>query len=83
MNCRSPRLVRSLSFFVIFFSFISLCGSFVNAQEKVRLTEIKIAGNLRVEDEGIRLHLKSRPGELFDAATVEHDVKAIFRMGFF
>ena len=52
-------------------------------QEKVALKDIKITGNLRVEDDGIRLHLKSRPGESFDPATVEQDVKAIYRMGFF
>ena len=52
-------------------------------QEKVALKDIKITGNLRVEDDGIRLHLKSRPGEPFDPATVEQDVKAIYRMGFF
>ena len=52
-------------------------------QEKVTLKDVKISGNLRVEDDGIRLHLKSRPGELFSSSTVEQDVKAIFRMGFF
>ncbi|MGH7797722.1 MAG: outer membrane protein assembly factor BamA [Candidatus Binatia bacterium] len=52
-------------------------------QEKVTLKDVKISGNLRVEDDGIRLHLKSRPGDLFNAATVEQDVKAIYRMGFF
>ncbi|MBM4296393.1 MAG: outer membrane protein assembly factor BamA, partial [Deltaproteobacteria bacterium] len=52
-------------------------------QDKVRLTEVKITGNLRVEDDGIRLHLKSRAGEFFEASTVEQDVKSIFRMGFF
>jgi outer membrane protein insertion porin family len=55
----------------------------LQAQEKVILKDIKIAGNLRVEDDGIRLHLKSRPGEVFDPGVVEQDVKAIFRMGFF
>src|ERR671918_2018062 len=55
----------------------------VHGQQKVTLKEIKIAGNLRVEDDGIRLHLKSRTGELFNSAVVEQDVKAIFRMGFF
>jgi outer membrane protein insertion porin family len=55
----------------------------LQSQEKVILKDIKIAGNLRVEDDGIRLHLKSRQGELFDPAMVEQDVKAIFRMGFF
>ena len=52
-------------------------------QEKVALKEVKISGNLRVEDDGIRLHLKSRAGEPFNPVTVEQDVKAIYRMGFF
>ena len=51
-------------------------------QEKIILKDVKISGNLRVEDDGIRLHLKSRPGEPFNSATVEQDVKAIYRMGF-
>ena len=55
----------------------------VYGQSKVTLKDVKISGNLRVEDDGIRLHLKSRPGEAFDSAVVEQDVKAIFRMGFF
>ena len=53
------------------------------SQEKVILKDVRISGNLRVEDDGIRLHLKSRPGELFNSGIVEQDVKAIFRMGFF
>ena len=39
-------------------------------QEKVLLKDVRISGNLRVEDDGIRLHLKSRPGEAFNSATV-------------
>jgi len=52
-------------------------------QEQVRLKEVKISGNLRVEEEGIRLHIKNRAGEPYDPAVVEQDVKSIFRMGFF
>jgi outer membrane protein insertion porin family len=52
-------------------------------QQKVTLKDVRISGNLRVEDDGIRLHLKSRAGELFNPTIVEQDVKAIFRMGFF
>ncbi|HME60210.1 MAG TPA: POTRA domain-containing protein, partial [Candidatus Binatia bacterium] len=55
----------------------------VYGQGKVTLKDVKISGNVRVEDDGIRLHLKSRPGETFDSAIVDQDVKAIFRMGFF
>jgi outer membrane protein insertion porin family len=74
-------------------SFFSLCivllvvslnsPAIAQNQEKVTLKDVKISGNLRVEDDGIRLHLKSRPGELFNSGIVEQDVKAIFRMGFF
>ena len=53
------------------------------SQEKTILKDVKITGNTRVEDDGIRLHLKSRVGEGFDSTTVEQDVKAIYRMGFF
>jgi outer membrane protein insertion porin family len=55
----------------------------VTAQEKEPLNDVKITGNVRVEEDGIRLHVKSRPGSVFDPAIVEQDVKAIFRMGFF
>jgi outer membrane protein insertion porin family len=53
------------------------------SQEKVSIREVKISGNLRIEDDGIRLHLKTRPGDAFNPAIVEQDVKAIYRMGFF
>ena len=69
---------------VTFLAFIFLgFGQTGMAQEKVTLKEVKIVGNLRVEEDGIRLHVKSRSGELFDRAAVEQDVKAIYRMGFF
>jgi len=61
----------------------TLCPGAVVAQDQVTLKEVRIAGNARVEEDGIRLHLKNRPGTLFDSAVVEQDVKAIYRMGFF
>jgi outer membrane protein insertion porin family len=68
--------------------FLMLCfllaSSFcADAQEKVQLKEVRIQGNLRVEEDGIRLHVKSRAGESFDPTTVDQDVKSIYRMGFF
>ncbi len=53
------------------------------AQEGAKLKDVRIGGNVRVEEDGIRLHVKSRPGDPFNAALIEQDVKAIFRMGFF
>ena len=76
---------RQFRFFFFLFTLTVFIGFSLPgfAQEKVILKEVKIAGNLRVEEDGIRLHIKNRPGELFDRAVVEQDVKAIYRMGFF
>jgi outer membrane protein insertion porin family len=55
----------------------------LQAQESVTIKDVKIAGNVRVEDEGIRLHVRNRAGASYDPSVVEQDVKAIFRMGYF
>jgi outer membrane protein insertion porin family len=73
---------------ILLFVFVSLFlwnGNFISAsaQDKTTIKEIKIEGNVRVEDDGIRLHLKNRAGASYDPAIVEQDVKAIYRMGFF
>lgn len=80
---RTGKIIPSLGCALLAF-FVS-AGFAIRAwgQEKVTLKDVKISGNLRVEDDGIRLHLKSRSGEPFNSATVEQDVKAIYRMGFF
>ncbi|MGH7198149.1 MAG: POTRA domain-containing protein, partial [Candidatus Omnitrophota bacterium] len=70
-------------FLLLVFSLVVLSYSPLNAQQNVRLREVKIEGNARVEEEGIRLHLQARSGDLFDQDVVEKDVKSIFRMGFF
>jgi len=74
------------SFIVLFlFSAILIAASQGRAQEaeKEKIKDIKINGNLRVEEDGIRLHVKSHPGDFYNSTVVEQDVKAIFRMGFF
>lgn len=75
----------SLIFLIICNAVLVLTSLPVQAQtqQKIMLKDIKIDGNMRVEDDGIRLHLKSRTGEVFDPAIVDQDVKAIYRMGFF
>src|SRR5689334_2377323 len=47
----------------------------LRAQDPPKLKEVKIQGNMRVEEEGIRLHIQARPGDTFDADVVERDVK--------
>jgi outer membrane protein insertion porin family len=76
--------ISSSVYFPILLAFVLIAfGRPSSAQEKVTLKEVKITGNLRVEEDGIRLHVKNRPGNPFNQAVVEQDVKAIYRMGFF
>ncbi|HEY7317808.1 MAG TPA: outer membrane protein assembly factor BamA [Candidatus Binatia bacterium] len=83
MKSRSRSLQIHGSFLLLAIAFFFSFRPAGFAQEKIILKEVKITGNLRVEEEGIRLHVKSRAGEPFDRALLEQDVKAIYRMGFF
>ena len=48
-----------------------------------RLDRVVITGNQRVELDAIRVQVRSQAGARFDEATVDQDVRAIYRMGFF
>jgi outer membrane protein insertion porin family len=48
-----------------------------------RLDRVVITGNQRVEEEAIRVQLRSQPGTRFNEETVDKDVRALYRMGFF
>ncbi|MBI3249313.1 MAG: outer membrane protein assembly factor BamA [Deltaproteobacteria bacterium] len=50
--------------------------------EKV-LSEVKVGGNDRVEEEAIRVYLTNRPGEPFNPDAADKDIRAIYKMGFF
>src|SRR5258706_5228302 len=78
MNRTARYLVLPVSVLLGFFLFQPS-----NAQEQPILKEVKIQGSIRVEEEGIRLHVQARAGDKFDPDVVEKDVKSIFRMGFF
>jgi outer membrane protein insertion porin family len=47
------------------------------------LTAVVIEGNVRVEEDAIRVNLQSQGGAPLDEATVDHDVRATYAMGFF
>lgn len=51
--------------------------------ERPRLDRVEIAGNRRVEEEAIRVQVRSRPGMLVDEDIIDGDVRALYRMGFF
>jgi outer membrane protein insertion porin family len=55
----------------------------LSAQPPPVISRIRIAGNQRVEEDAIRIHITAQPGQPLNEATVDQDVKAIYRMGFF
>ena len=55
----------------------------VGAQPAPVISRIRIVGNQRVEEDAIRIHISSQPGQPLNDATVDQDVKAIYKMGFF
>ena len=47
------------------------------------ITKVEITGNVRVEEDAVRVHLESQPGKPFDRDVLDKDVRAIYAMGFF
>lgn len=58
-------------------------GAVVRAQEAAPVDEIRVVGSSRVEEESIRVHLRAQVGLPYDAKTVDEDIRALYRMGFF
>jgi outer membrane protein insertion porin family len=61
---------------------LGLAGS-LGAQGEPSIARVGISGNLRVEEDAIRVHLRSQPGQPFDQDTVDRDIRAVYAMGFF
>lgn len=53
------------------------------AEDDARIDRVDVRGEKRVEEEAIRVQLRSQPGTRLDEATVDSDIKALYRMGFF
>jgi len=47
------------------------------------VSKVAIEGNIRVEEDAIRVHLQTQQGQPFDRGTVDKDIRAIYGMGFF
>src|SRR5262249_44709931 len=47
------------------------------------IVRIDIVGNVRVEEDAIRVHLESQPGKPFDRDVLDKGIPAVFALGFF
>jgi outer membrane protein insertion porin family len=51
--------------------------------EEVRIVQIEVVGNKRIESEVILAKVKTRAGDLFRPEVLREDLKAIYRLGYF
>src|SRR5262249_57824426 len=51
--------------------------------EAAPVSRVRIEGNIRVEEDAIRVHLQTQEGKPFDRNAVDEDIKSIYAMGFF
>jgi outer membrane protein insertion porin family len=51
--------------------------------QKKKIYQIVITGNRRIEDEAIKLVVKSKSGDLYEPARLREDLTSIYRMGYF
>ncbi len=60
-----------------------LAPSVARAQAQPIVSKIEIAGNQRVEEDAIRIHITQQVGQPLDPVAVDNDVKSIYRLNFF
>jgi outer membrane protein insertion porin family len=62
---------------------VALCAAIAGAQEGVRIDRVEVKGNHRVEEEAIRVQLRSQAGLPYSPTMVDSDIRALYRMSFF
>jgi outer membrane protein insertion porin family len=53
------------------------------AESGPTISRVGIAGNVRVEEDAIRVHLRTQQGQPFDQETIDRDIRGVYAMGFF
>jgi outer membrane protein insertion porin family len=54
-----------------------------SAEGEPVVASVRITGNLRVEEDAVRVHLRTQPGQPFDRETLDSDIRSVYGMGFF
>jgi outer membrane protein insertion porin family len=85
-GARTMRLVRVYMGLLLLIALARAAGAQglpAAAPEAPYVDHINIVGNRRVEDEAIRVQLRMRPGARLDLDTVDEDIRALYKTGFF
>jgi len=82
----AARAMKRVLPLVMSLAFLAALATSVGAQgppETPRIDRVVITGNQRVEEEAIRVQLRMQPGARLNPETVDSDIRALYRMGFF
>ncbi len=72
----------TIRFFILLITLVMYHSGGYEAEAQT-VDDVAIRGNERVEDSTILLQVSTKPGEVFEQAKIEHDIKEIFKTGFF
>lgn len=81
----SPKRAFSLRLAFILSFFLSCLGrpSLAAAQAGQVIQEIDVKGNRRIPKETVLAHIYTHPGDLYDAASLERDMRSVWNTGYF
>ena len=60
-----------------------LAGRLAAEEPAPTVASVGVEGNLRVEQDAIKVQLRTQPGMPYDAAALDADIRAVYGMGFF
>lgn len=77
-------MLKSVRLGICILGFLTL-GSAAAAQQRSETTieRVEIRGNRRIPEETIRFYIQARPGEPYNEASLEYDLRALYRANFF
>jgi len=61
----------------------ALAGRLAAEERPPTVASVGVEGNLRVEQDAIKVQLRTQPGMPYDAAALDADIRAVYGMGFF
>ena len=61
----------------------ALAGRLAAEEQAPTVASVGVEGNLRVEQDAIKVQLRTQPGMPYDAAALDADIRAVYGMGFF
>ena len=77
------RATRLLWAFISLFFLLTSTPAIAEEEGPVKVTEVQIVGNKKVEPEAIRSKISVKPGDVFSPSSVRNDIATIYKMGFF